>query len=585
MKTDVLTIARRRPLIFLLACLGAAALLFISEGSYWKSRTTLDEVAASRIAHTSLIALTQGLVDAETHQRGYLLTDRDDYARAYAAALEQVDAALRQLQAGYAGSADRAPPLLALRAAVEAKRHELAQPMRLHDTGQRAAAIELVRSDAGRRRMLEVRALGTAMLEHETASATEGRHEIDHTLLFSRIGVALLSAVSLLALYLYLRQSVALEQQQQAAQRGATAERDRLELDVVRRTAQLTQLAHHLQTAREDERNRLARDLHDELGALLTSAKLDAARIKPRLAGLAPVALERLAHLVATLDDVIALKRRIAEDLRPSALSNLGLVPTLEILVHEFAEQSGIAVHGDLHPVALTPGTAMTIYRLVQESITNLTKYAKATQVWLGLSSRDGWVEVSVRDNGIGFDAALMPMSAYGLLGMRFRVEAEGGTLELVSKPGHGTCIKARLPAAVASAAVCAVGPRLRSDVASPDGQAARVPTAVVEGTTHSRAHRRAHAACPRSAGSSSPLSTVRSSSMLHYAIVFFAIALIAALFGFSGIAAGAVGIAKALFIVFIVLGAACLLYGVVTKPRAVAAARDQILTAQQENP
>jgi signal transduction histidine kinase len=110
-------------------------------------------------------------------------------------------------------------------------------------------------------------------------------------------------------------------------------------------------------------------------------------------------------------------------------------------------------VHCELQPVALTSSKAMTIYRLVQESITNLTKYAKATQVWLGLSSRNGWVEVSVRDDGIGFDPALMPMSAYGLLGMRFRVEAEGGTLELASKPGHGTCIKARLPAATTTVA------------------------------------------------------------------------------------------------------------------------------------
>lgn len=451
MNSDVLTIVRRRPIIFVLACLGAAAMLFISEGSYWRSRTTLDEMAAFGATRTSLIALTQGLVDAETGQRAYLLTDRDEYARAYAAALEQVDAALRQLDTHYAGDTDRARPLQALRAAVHAKRDELAQTIRLHDAGQHASAVKLMLSDIGRHRMLEVRTLGTAMLEQETANATEGRHDIDRTLLLSRIGIALLCAVSLVALYLYLRQSAAFERQQQAAQRGVRAERDRLEVDIVQRTAQLTQLAHHLQTAREDERNRLARDLHDELGALLTSAKLDAARIKSRLAGLAPVASERLAHLVATLDEVIALKRRIAEDLRPSALSNLGLVATLEILAREFAEQSGIVVHADLQPVALAPGTAMTVYRLVQESVTNLTKYAKATQVWLSLSSRDGWVEVSVRDDGIGFDVALMPVSAYGLLGMRFRVEAEGGALDLVSKPGHGTCIKARLPLAAAA--------------------------------------------------------------------------------------------------------------------------------------
>ena len=165
------------------------------------------------------------------------------------------------------------------------------------------------------------------------------------------------------------------------------AERDRLELEVAQRTAQLTELTHHLQTAREDERSRLARDLHDELGALLTSAKLDAARIKSRLAGTAPEALERLSHLVETLNSGIAMKRRIIEDLRPSALGNLGLVAALEILAREFAEQSGIAVHHALEPVPLEADAELVVYRLVQEAITNIAKYAKAKQVWVSLSA------------------------------------------------------------------------------------------------------------------------------------------------------------------------------------------------------
>ena len=106
-----------------------------------------------------------------------------------------------------------------------------------------------------------------------------------------------------------------------------------LEQEVAARTAQLTELAQHLQTVREDERSRLARELHDELGALLTAAKLDVARLKSRLgASAAPRLAERLAHLNDALNGGIALKRSIIEDLRPSSLSNLGLVAALEIL-------------------------------------------------------------------------------------------------------------------------------------------------------------------------------------------------------------------------------------------------------------
>jgi signal transduction histidine kinase len=245
---------------------------------------------------------------------------------------------------------------------------------------------------------------------------------------------------------MFLRQPFALERRQQGQRRLVQAERDRLEVEVKLRTAQLTELTHHLQTAREDERHRLARDLHDELGALLTSAKLDAARIKSRLAGTAPEALQLLAHLVGTLNSGIALGRRIIEDLRPSALSNLGLVATLEILVRDFAEQAGVEAHCALEPVVLEAPAELMVYRLVQEAITNITKYARASHVWVTLTTHDGQVEVSIRDDGLGFDTTVAPISAYGLVGMRFRVEAQRGTLIVVSSPGRGTLIQAHLP-------------------------------------------------------------------------------------------------------------------------------------------
>jgi signal transduction histidine kinase len=220
---------------------------------------------------------------------------------------------------------------------------------------------------------------------------------------------------------------------------------------VALRTAQLTELTRHLQTAREDERARLARDLHDELGALLTSAKLDAARIRSRLAGSAPEALERLAHLTQTLDLVIALKRRITEDLHPSALNHLGLAVTLETLVQEFGQATGVQVHLSLQAVPFTAAAALVAYRMVQEALTNITKHARAQQVWVTLGPAPGvasQAQLTVQDDGVGFDASVPPRSAYGLVGMRFRVEAEGGSLAVVSAPGQGTRLTMKLPLA-----------------------------------------------------------------------------------------------------------------------------------------
>jgi signal transduction histidine kinase len=263
------------------------------------------------------------------------------------------------------------------------------------------------------------------------------------------LALLLLLLLLLWALLRYRRQTLLLRARQLELQRLLQVEHDRLEIEVAQRTSQLTGLAQRLQTAREDERNRLARDLHDELGALLTSAKLDAAHIRSRLAaGQAPEALERLAHLVSTLDSVIALKRRITEDLRPSALSHLGLVATLEILAREFGERSGVAVHCALLPVALAPSCELTAYRLAQEAVNNLSKYAGARNVWLSLAPQGRQVEISVRDDGVGFDTRTLDASADGLVGMRYRVEAEGGTLSVVSAPGQGTLIRALLPSA-----------------------------------------------------------------------------------------------------------------------------------------
>lgn len=305
---------------------------------------------------------------------------------------------------------------------------------------------------------LQAMASGTAWSSQP--GLQEQRESLLHTLMLGRIGVAVLSVICLLALVVVLRQGLALQQRQLAQQLGAQVADHRvrqlanqkaqrqLEAEVAQRTLQLTELTQHLQTARDDERGRLARELHDELGALLTSAKLDAARIRLRLAGTAPEALERLAHLTQSLDQVIAFKRRITEDLSPSSLVHLGLVATLEILAGDFAKTSGTPVHCSLQEVPLTPAAELTVYRLVQEAMTNISKYAQASQVWLSLARVGEQVQLQVRDDGVGFDPGVPARSAHGLLGMRYRVQAEQGGMVLSTAPGGGTQIDVVLPAA-----------------------------------------------------------------------------------------------------------------------------------------
>ena len=439
-------VAQRSPVVVPLACIAAVAIMFVSEGSYWRSSDVLQDMETMTATRATVRQLQMSLLDAETGQRGYLLTSRKDYLEPYLSALPVIDESFRVLQQEHGQQADSRAALTQMRALAAAKLTELATTIRLFDAGRRDDAMQLVLNNSGKLQMDQFRVVVADLLRFEAQHFSARREQLRQTLLISRIGLAALSAISLLALFLYLRQALTLKQQQLDLKRTLELERDRLELEAVQRTAQLTELTKHVLTAREDERGRLARNLHDELGALLTSAKLDAARIKSRLAGTAPEALERLAHLVETLNASITLGRDIIEDLRPSTLSNLGLVPTLEILVREFAEAKGLTMNCELAPVRLSAATELVVYRFVQEAITNISKYARARQIWLTLGLVDGQVQAAVRDDGVGFDATAKPKSAYGLVGMRFRAEAEGGRLTVISTPGQGALVQLSLP-------------------------------------------------------------------------------------------------------------------------------------------
>jgi signal transduction histidine kinase len=420
----------------------------ISEVSYQDATSALNSLGERAIARNRLNQVAKSLLDAETGQRGYLLTNRQEYLNPYRDAQDGLHESTEWLKTYYAGDPQKAQLMHQLAAAVDEKMSELATSIELHDKGAHQGWRDLLLSDIGKEKMERVRTLTEQLLAEEGTQVAKGRKGVYQTLMLNRIGTTAMAAVSLLALFMYLRQTATLERHTDEEARRIESERGRLEAEVTARTRQLKELAQHLQTIREDERSRLARELHDELGALLTAAKLDAARLKSRLGKTTtPEILERLAHLNETLNGGIALKRRIIEDLRPSSLSNLGLVAALEILIREFGQRSEVAAKHELEHVDLSQAAQLTVYRLVQEALTNVAKYAKATEVKVTLAGIDAeHVRVAVQDDGVGFDSTTHRAATHGLIGMRYRVEAEGGSMRLESTPGKGTLIEAILP-------------------------------------------------------------------------------------------------------------------------------------------
>lgn len=212
------------------------------------------------------------------------------------------------------------------------------------------------------------------------------------------------------------------------------------------RAPRLEDLATHLQRAREQERAHLARELHDELGALLMAAKLDVACLKLNLSCVPAEVARRLAHLGEILNGGIALKSRIVEGLCPSTLAHLGLAASLENLVRDFGLTSGIEMKIDLEAASLDEWTQLAVYRLVQECLTNVAKYASATKAQIILETRQREVMVVVVDNGRGFDVGQVPDDRQGLRGIAHRVEACAGRLSVTSVLGQGTRVEAMLP-------------------------------------------------------------------------------------------------------------------------------------------
>jgi signal transduction histidine kinase len=441
-----LTRLRASPFAFPLAALAAVALLFISEASYREASRTFDGLGVQGQARTTMQVLMRGLLDAETGERGYLLTNRREYLEPYTEGKERATDALGWLDNHYRNDPPNAALMKQLDTALKARLDELQATIALAAAGRSNEARARVLSDAGKQQTDGVRALARQLVEMETARIVLDRTRLTQTLRLNRLGVGIMTALSLLALYMYLRQRRATVRQREEQQGIVQMERDQLEKEVLQRTSQLTELARHLQSAREDERSRLARELHDELGGLLTGAKLDVARLKSRLGAPSPDAVERLQHLVEGLNNGIALKRRIIEDLRPSSLSNLGLAAALDILVREWSDRTEIPVDSSLEPVQLRAAGELTVYRLVQEALNNTAKYARATLVQVSVSTTNGEARVLVRDNGVGFETTANSARAHGLLGMRYRLEAEGGRLTVTSKPGEGTSIEAHLP-------------------------------------------------------------------------------------------------------------------------------------------
>jgi len=216
---------------------------------------------------------------------------------------------------------------------------------------------------------------------------------------------------------------------------------------------QLRALASRLQKVREEERTEVAREIHDELGQALTGLKLDVAWMKSRLPRDHEV-MSQCVSVIQRIDQTLDAVRRIATELRPSVLDQLGLAAALEWQGQEFRARTGIDVAIDVitddTPIADDIGSSA--FRILQESLTNVLRHAKATRVEIRLEKTPGLLTLDIADNGVGApDAYLKGTRSLGVVGMRERALACGGEFSITGRVGSGTRVSLRVPLAEVS--------------------------------------------------------------------------------------------------------------------------------------
>ncbi|WP_116141027.1 PAS domain-containing protein [Trinickia diaoshuihuensis] len=219
---------------------------------------------------------------------------------------------------------------------------------------------------------------------------------------------------------------------------------------------ELQRLSANIEHIREEEKTRIARELHDDLGQLLTAMKIDMGRFERTIESkIDESASQALRSIYGLIDQLVASVRRIAADLRPVMLDDLGPIPAIDWFIHEFSARHGITVNAqlDINEVAFNRDSGTEVFRMVQEALTNIARHSGASEAEIEIAREEPFCVVKIRDNGRGaLPDARRKRKSFGLIGMRERAARLGGELDVATAPGEGFSLTVTLPLAVVEA-------------------------------------------------------------------------------------------------------------------------------------
>jgi signal transduction histidine kinase len=429
---------RHRSAILIAVCALSLIIAFRIYEDFYDTRA-LRVLEQAREASRATSRLLATVLDAETGQRGFLLSESPSYLAPFQAAVESMPAMLVQFRDATESlpidksDGERAQEL------TKAKIAELSRTVRLMQRGEKAEALKIVTSGGGDTIMQQLRQVCLALERSYDQYAaveygsSEKRRKI--SLIVTAGGILIAGVILILAGERLSRSS---------------SEQYNLLLHITEREHQYQRLADRLQVIREEERAHLAREIHDVLGQSLTGIKLDLSGVARRLeSGNQQTAIQKLKEGSAAVDDSIRLLRKLATELRPPLLDQLGLAAAIESHAKEVASRTGLQFVLNLADgaIPLNPDQRIALYRIYQESLTNIVRHAGATKVWVALTLEGDVVQLCVKDDGKGFNSG-NAIQSLGLLGMRERARLVAADFSVSSQPEKGTAVKVSLKCA-----------------------------------------------------------------------------------------------------------------------------------------
>jgi signal transduction histidine kinase len=434
--------------VLVLAALLNVGALNAAEEGFLELRRTADWVQHTQRVQNLIEHLLRLAVDAETGQRGYLLSGRESQLERYVEARNEIPISLNQLRTLTKDNPVQVAQLVNVGTLLDTRLDVLEAGIALKRARDEAGLAEWMEQREGKIAMDSLRLSLDGMATEERVQHELRFASFERSVVIVRWGFFLVVGLNL---FLVTLGAVLLGQDSRRRRREAIEAKERsarLERDVLERTAELTELSHYLQRLQEDEKARIAREIHDELGGTLAAAKIDLQMLVNRLAADDPQQA-RLGRAMAAIDDAVQVKRRIIEDLRPSVLDHLGIAAALDWQCSEFEKRTGVPcrVEMDDANLVLPSPSSIALYRVAQEALTNIGKHAQAKNVTVSLRRDDGAWILRVADDGVGIDPAKKQgPSGFGLLAMRERVRALGGEFSLAGGAAQGTVVEARFP-------------------------------------------------------------------------------------------------------------------------------------------